>query len=338
MQQVIRRIRANFQGHDNAVARQVVIAIGVYLIVAAVAVGIGFVYLSPPGHRTVVFLIDDGAAIRPGEEVRVAGVPSGRVTSVRLLDDAVRVELAIDDGIFVGDRSAVEVRMLTAAGGYYVNVESMGMTPLGSAVIPADRARSPYQLPQLLADSAVKLEQVNAPQLGADLDRLAKGLETNPGAITTITRGVQVLAQVVKQQRTQLRTVFDTAQEFVNSAEQNRPMLIELLQNAALLLTLWDGIKFGLSQAAIGLGRMLTVIGDVGVEFYNIHRDWLLDAMQRTNNALNVINTDIPRIIWNLGNFIDNLRNATAPNGRRIIPPDQLLSTDICVPVPGRTC
>jgi len=338
MQPIIKRIRANFQGHDNAVAKQVVIALGVYLMVAALAVGVGFVYLHPPGHRTVVFLIDDGAAIHPGQEVRVAGVPSGQVASVRLIGDTVRVELAIDDGIFVGDQSSVDVRMLTAAGGYYINVESMGVTPLGGAVIPADRARSPYQLPQLLADSAVKLEQVNASQLGADLDRVAKGLETNPGAITTITQGVHALARIVKQQRTQLHTVFDTAQELVNSAEQNRPLLVELLQNAALLLTLWDGIKFGLAQTAIGLGRALTVIGDGGAKFYDTHRDWLLDVLQRTNNALNVINTDIPRIIWNLGNFIDNLRNATAPNGRRIIPPDQLLSTDICVPMPGRTC
>ncbi|SHU39750.1 Mce family protein [Mycobacteroides abscessus subsp. abscessus] len=338
MQPLIGRLRGRFSGYENAVFRQVGIAACVYLVVAVTAVATGYVYLRPPGQRTMAFDINDAVAVHPGNEVRVAGVPSGHVASVRLVGDAVRVELTIDDDVFVGDQSTVSVRMLTAAGGYYVSLDSKGSKPLGNATIPAERASAPYQLTELLADSAAKLQQVDARQLGEDLDRLANGLETNPGAISTISQGVQALAQIANRQRDQLHNIFDTTQELVNTAEQNRPMLIDLIQNAALLLTLWDSIKYGITQASLGIGRLFDALGNVGVKFYNGHRDWLLDVLQRTNNALNVINTDIPRIVWNLGNFIDNLRKAVSPDGRRIIPQDQLLTTDVCVPAAGRSC
>ncbi|GAA2434723.1 MlaD family protein [Mycolicibacterium llatzerense] len=191
MQSLAARIRGSLTGHGNAVTRQVAIAIGVYLVVAVIVAATAYVYLWPPGQRTMAFFINDAVAVHPGNQVRVAGVPSGQVANVRLVGDSVRVEITIDDGIYIGDQSTVSVRMLTAAGGYYVNVESKGAKPLGDAIIPAERAQAPYQLTELLADSAAKLQQVNATQLGQDLDRLANGLETNPGAITTISQGIQ---------------------------------------------------------------------------------------------------------------------------------------------------
>ncbi|WP_165682761.1 MlaD family protein [Mycobacteroides abscessus] len=302
-----------------------------------VAAGVGYFYLQPPGRRSVSFLITDAAAIKNGTEVRVAGVPAGTVEAVRLGADAVRVDLSVDDGIYLGDQTSVDVRMLTAVGGYYVNLSSSGSNPLGDKTIPAERAHPPYSLPDLLADSAEKVRQIDARQLGANLDSLAGALEANPGSISTIVDGVKSVAQIVDHQQDQLRSVLDASTELLHATVANGSVMVALVRQAAVLVATLDTYKLGLAGAGIGIRHLVDQLV-VGTDFYQGHRDWLLDSLQRVNNALNVINTDIPRIVWNLGNFVNNVRGATSPGGLRLVPELPVLATDMCVPIQGRAC
>lgn len=315
-----------------------------YLVVLVLAVVVGIVYLRPPGHRAVVFQITDAAAVRPGAEVRAAGVPVGKVSTVRLERDRekeyVRVELTVDAGVYVGDQTSMDVRMLTVAGGYYIALNSAGPKPLRGQTIPTSRAHPPYLLPELLADATGKLQQIDGAQLGDTLDRMANGLEANPGAISTIVDSARAIARIVNHQQDQLRVVLDTAGELVDATMANRAMLKNIVQKVAVLAQLLDTIKTELGQV-IGGGAKLIESAVALVDFYDSHRDWLLEEFQRTNNDLNAINTDWPRIVWNLGNFADDLSNLMSPRDRQVVPQaptGPVLSTDICAPMPGRTC
>lgn len=318
-------------------SRQIAVGALVYLVVLVTAAVVGIVYLHPPGHRTVIFRITDGAAVRPGAEVRAAGVPVGNVSTVRLEKDSVRVELTLDASVYVGDQTSVDVRMLTVAGGYYIALNSAGSTPLRAETIPASRAHPPYLLPELLADTSGKLEQIDGAQLGAALDHLASGLEAAPGAVATIVDSARVIAQIVNHQQDQLRVVLDTAAELVDATMANRAMLKNVVQKVAVLAQLLDTIKTELGQVVRGGARMVES-SMVLVDFYDSHRDWLLDLWQRINNKLNVINTDLPRIVWNLGNFTDDLADLISPRNLQVPVPHPVLSTDVCAPMPGRTC
>lgn len=101
----------------------------------------------------VTFYTADAAAIRPGDEVRMAGIRVGTVENLSLEPNRVRVQLHVKDGAFVGDESQVDVRMLTVVGGYYVNINSIGDTPLGAEPIPLERVTMPYNLMQALTDT-----------------------------------------------------------------------------------------------------------------------------------------------------------------------------------------
>lgn len=326
-------------------SRQVAVGALVYLVVIVIAAVVGIVYLRPPGQRTVVFRITDAAAVRPGNEVRAAGVPVGKVATVRLerdlkngpAEDYVRVELTIDTDVYVGDQTSVDVRMLTPAGGYYVALNSAGSAPLGSDAIPVSRAHPPYLLPELLADTGSKLQQINGVPLGAALDRLANGLEANPGAVSTIVDSARAVAEIVNHQQDQLRSVLGTAAELVDTTMANRATLKNILQRVAVLAQLLDTIKVELGQFIRG-GAKLVHSAVVLVDFYDSHRDWLLDRLQSINNKLNAINTDLPRIVMNLGRFADDLGDLISPRDRQVVPQQPVLSTDICAPMPGRTC
>lgn len=322
---------------EEAGHRQLKVGLIIYLVAALITAGIVYVYLNPPGRTSVALYIADAASIKAGTEVRVAGVQVGRVEAVRLERKSVRVELSVDAGVYLGDQTSADVRMLTVAGGYYVNLISNGSSPLSGNAIPEYRARTPYSLPALLTDLGDKANAIDSAQLGADIDRLATALEANPGAVSTVIDGVKSVAEIANHQHAQLRTILDSTQELLRATISNRTLLVLLLRQTSVLAATLDTYKLGLSNAGVGIRQVIDRLL-VLTDFYGSHRDWLIDALQRVNNALNAINTDIPRVIWNLGNFVTNLRAALSPGGLRQAPDIPVLATDMCVPMEGRAC
>ncbi|MUL67110.1 hypothetical protein BOO86_21735 [Mycobacterium sp. CBMA 234] len=324
-------------GRDNPRPRQIAIGVTVYVVAALVAASVGYIYLKPPGERDVAFALTDAASVKPGTQVRVAGVPVGTVSALKVGKDAVRVELRVKDDVYLGNETSVDIRLLTALGGYFVNLTSAGSAPLGDAVIPVSRTHPPYSLTDLLADSTEKLKQLDSTQIGANLDQLATALESNSGAVTTVVNAVNSVSQIVNHQQDQFSVLLDTANELLHTSITNSSLLATLAQQAAVLSVQLDTYKYGIQRAGAALARIVDAIV-AGTTFYDLHRDWVLDSLQRTNNALNVINTDIPRIVGNLGNFVDAVRGVTSPGDKRNAPDLPMLATDMCVPLPGRTC
>lgn len=316
--------------------RHRVVGLLIYALVGIASTALVIGNIQQFGHRSVVFSITDGAAIKPGTEVRVAGLHAGKVDSVHLVDDDVQVRLLVDDDIYLGDQTSIEIRMLTAAGGYYVDVISSGVNPLGDNPIPASRTRPPYRLSELLANGVDKVDSIDFTQLGESLDRLSKVMDTSPDGIATMVDAMRSVSDILSHQKGQLQTLADVGQELLRTAGANQELLNDVMRRAAVLVVTIDNVKVQLQQTLPPLLKAIKSVMGIA-NFYDSHRDWLLDSLQRTNNALNVVNTDLPRIIWNLGNFVNDVRNLISPKGPQPLE-DHLLATDYCVPMPGRSC
>lgn len=134
-------------------AHQRAIGLGALIVTAVVVAATVLVYLRPPGQQTVSFVTDDAVSIKQGLDVRVAGVSVGSVESVELGADEVEVTTKIDDHVFIGDNTSVQVRMLTAVGGYFVTLVPAGNSPLGSEVIPSAKVVVPYSISDVLQEA-----------------------------------------------------------------------------------------------------------------------------------------------------------------------------------------
>ena len=132
MQRRLKRIEMS----DAAVG---LVAIGVVAVLAAVA---AYFYLSPPNERTVTFTTRDAVSLRGGEDVRVAGISVGKVKDVVLAsdDNNVTVSMSVKSDVHLGDDARVQVRLLTAVGGFFVALEPGGADVVRNAVtIPIER-------------------------------------------------------------------------------------------------------------------------------------------------------------------------------------------------------
>lgn len=333
---VVRRVRAHL---DTRSSDQKHVLIGAVAVTTAVivAVAAGALYLHPLHQQRVVFETTDAAALRSGEEVRVAGVPAGKVTDVRLRPDHVEVALTVDNSVFLGAETTVDIRMLTAVGGYYVALVSAGDTALGDRTIPTARVHLPYRLPELLDDAPPKIVAIDAPAIGADLDGAAVALEANPGSVKSMIEGVRALAGVLERQRDQVGASLTVTREYLGAFSDQRDVLFNMLRKAAIVLRVLDDTHVEFAYAYEGLAKLFSSV-KVLTTFYSNHRDEVYDAVQQLDAAAHSVNTDLPSLIGQLHTFIDYLQSLLGPDGVRLTGGDQVLATDLCVPIPGRSC
>ena len=309
---------------------------GAAALALATAVGLvaAWLYISPPGQKTVTFYTNDAASIRPADQVRIAGVPVGKVEDLTLEADRVRVRARVDGDAFVGDQSQLEVRMLTVVGGYYVNIVPLGDTPLGTKPIPVERVMMPYNLMQTLADSTKVTSNVNAKPLKESLDQLQKGLSgKNVESLSAIIDAGNSLMSTIEKQRGQMTAILNFSNEYVralNNFGDELRVLVRKTSIAEQTLALY-GEQFGGMLATFG--NALDQLSPID-QFYLNHRDKFLEKARQWLEKARMWaeqNGTIIRGVREVRNKIERVLGAQNA-------PPELLATDMCMPIPGSAC
>ncbi len=304
------------------------------LLIATAAV----VYVRPPGNSTVTFYTDDAASIRVGDGVRVAGIPVGKIERITIEPTLVRVDATVDDDAFIGDRSQVDVRMLTVVGGYYVNVTSLGDVPLGSTPIPKARVRMPYSLMQTLTDVEEVTENIDPAPVERGLDELGTGLSgTGADALQNMLDAANSVVSVVSRQRGQVSRILSVSDEYLASLNGFRGQLVELIRKAAILEQTLVTYGDGFSGALLGLGevgqRAATPIGT----FYGTHREQVLDVVEQLLGVAGALENQTEPMIEGLRGLRERMQQVLTAAGGEADEPT-LLATDLCIPLPGKPC
>lgn len=308
--------------------------VGALALATVVGIAAAMLYTSPPGQKMVVFYTDDAAAIRPGDQIRIAGIAVGKVKDLALESSQVRVRAQVNDSAFVGSQSQVQVRMLTVVGGYYVNLVSLGDTALGAKSIPMERVTMPYSLIRTLNDTTKITENVKPRPINESLDQLQKGLAgTNAESVSAVIDAGNKVMSTIDRQRGQVTAILNLSDEYIRQLRDYGSQLKEMVQKLSILeqtLTLYGA---GFASALQGFGDALDSLSPVG-SFYLNHRgyfiakvrDWLEKARMWSDR-----NGVIIRALRLGRNKIERIMNAQQA-------PPELLATDLCMPIPGSPC
>ncbi|SUA46395.1 virulence factor Mce family protein [Nocardia africana] len=306
------------------------------VVVAIVAVATSVLYLSPPGRSAVTFYTTDAASIRVGDLVRIAGISVGKVEAIDIEPDRVRVRTSVDHSAFVGDQSQVEVRMLTVVGGYYVNIVSLGKRPLGRSPIPVARVRMPYSLVQTLTDATKITEHVDTAPIRSGIDQLQAGLAgSNLDALRAVVDAGNSLVSTIEQQRGQVSAITGLSSEYMQALSRYRGQLTELIRKAAILEQTLVTYGVGFGGALQGLGEIGQRIKPFG-EFYLGHRDEVLSTITQLQDAAGTVSDRVGPMIDDLDRVRTQMQALLQSADPAARPP--LLATDLCIPVPGKTC
>jgi phospholipid/cholesterol/gamma-HCH transport system substrate-binding protein len=301
-----------------------------------IAVAVAWLYVSPPHRQSVTFYTDDAASVRAGDTVRVAGINVGTVKNISLEPQRVRVQLSLDDGVFIGDQTQVDVRMLTVVGGYFVTLVPLGDRALGRQPIPQDRVTMPYSLIRTLSDATKITDQVAPRPINESLNQIQEGLTgSNTEILSTILDAGNSVSQVLERQRGQLTSILEMSNEYIQTLNGNRQLLEHLISRIAILeetLTIYGD---GFAGSLYGLGQIVDKIFPV-IPFYFSHRQ---DFINRVRGVLSEVQTIADRN-GILVRFLRRVRGRmqTTLDAQNNGTPPQLLATDLCFPIEGKRC
>lgn len=305
------------------------------VLMAVLAVTAAAIYINPPGRAMLIFYTDDAAAIRAGDDVRIAGITVGQVKDLAIEPNQVRVRATVDREAFVGDQSQIEVRMLTVVGGYYVNLISLGDRSLGRQPIPKERTTMPYNLMRTLVDSTKVTEGLNPRPIRESLDQLQSGLSgTSVEALTAVINAGDALTTTIDNQRGQISQILDLSDEYIEALSNYRGKLTELVTKLSVLEQTLVLYGKGFAGALKGMGDIADAFLVPYGEFWLNHREDFILRVREWQDRVRRWADNNSRIIPRLRRLRDKIeRVLDAQNAR-----PELLATDLCIPVPGSPC
>ncbi|RDI61300.1 MlaD family protein [Nocardia pseudobrasiliensis] len=302
--------------------------IAVLAVAVTVLAGLGLVGVTSAGEDGYVAEFRNSGGLRPDDEVRVAGVRVGRVRTVDLSGDHVRIDFTVRSGTRVGDESSAEVRLLAPTGGHYLSVAPAGSKPLGHQPIPRERTGTPYELTDVLERATPPLEQADGATLRATMAELDRALADRPDTVRGLLGDLNNLVGVVAAQSDRVDRAVAVADEYVAATATDREVLADFVRR---LGTISAELATGKTEV-IRAFRLLRTLIEV------THRPIMAYADQ-----VEPIVRELERLVATVGDAPQRLDAAIAGIDEFIRKVGPLVGVAVggqrpCVPAPGREC
>ncbi|MCH5641969.1 MlaD family protein [Gordonia sp. ABSL49_1] len=223
--------------------------------------------------------LKNASGLTTADPVLVAGVPAGRIESIDLAGDKVRVGFRLDNGQPLGNQTRATVRLRTVLGKRYLEIIPAGSGKVGpDNTIPLSRTTVPYNLDDIssaavhtsrdIDSDAVRAMITTMNQIVPNGDTLDQSIAGAAGATAAITQtGTQIdqllaiskrLATVTAQQSDSVASAFSSTQLIVQTLAVRRIVLTRLVDNLRTILA-----QMAATFPKIPMGQLVTNIQSV---------------------------------------------------------------------------
>ncbi|MDO3647989.1 MlaD family protein [Nocardia mangyaensis] len=307
--------------------------IGVSLVVAFI-IGAGVLYVVPLGKHTYTAELSEAQSVREGDDVRLAGISVGSVTDLELKPDKVVMRFTVNNDVFVGDKTSLDIRMLTVVGGHYVALYPAGTAPLGDQAIPADRIRLPYSLIETFQDATAPLAAVDGDTVRENLAAANSAIESSPEALRTTLDTVGKYVDMLDRQRSQVSKSIAILDEYITMYDGAKSDLGRLMDNVNLLEDLLLSKKAELAEAVRLLVSVVNRLAGLAPTWDSTLKPQvqaLADALPRMSE----LGDQLEPVLGTVQDLQARLAQLVTPEAGVVV--DQSGSR-VCVPLPGKAC
>jgi phospholipid/cholesterol/gamma-HCH transport system substrate-binding protein len=181
----------------------------------------------------------DAAGLKTGDDVRIAGVKVGKVTSLDLKLEQnppyVRVGFQVDSGTDVGPDTKADIKIKTLLGQKYI-----ALTPSGSGDLHGDIALSQTTTPLDVTEAFNKLGQqagaIDTGQLAKAFDTIADTFKDTPPYVHQSLVGLQRLSTSIASRDTQLTRLLADANTVTETLAARDAEVAKLITDSNLIL------------------------------------------------------------------------------------------------------
>lgn len=188
------------------------------------------------GGNTYYAEFTEAGGLRPGDDVRVAGIKVGEVEGVELDGDVVRVEMLVEDGVELGSESKAAIKVKTLLGAKMVALESEGDETLEAGEdIPVDRTTPPYDVVQAFSDLSTTTQRIDTEQLGKSFDTMADVMDDVPKELRGTLDGVSRLSANIAARDQQINNLLKNVDNLSGTLADRNQELITLFKDSSEL-------------------------------------------------------------------------------------------------------
>lgn len=255
--------------------RRTLVAVVIAVVVAAIVIGL-VVWRTNASGISFSARFSSSVGVYPGSDVRVLGVPVGKVVSVTPDGTVVKVGMQLDKDVEVeADTYAVVVspnlvsdRYVQLTGAYDTGAADAGPTLRNGAVIPRDRTRTPVELDELtrnLTQLTTALGPNGANATGA-LSKLLKvgadNLQGNGKKINDTIRALGESGRTLDASKFDIFATIEQLSTFTTTLQQNDAALARVNDNFATVSQTFANDRRTFGEALRELGTALDLVQD----------------------------------------------------------------------------
>ncbi|MQA13950.1 MAG: MCE family protein [Pseudonocardiaceae bacterium] len=188
------------------------------------------------GGTTYEAFFSESAGMMAGDPVYIAGVEAGRVQSVELAGDRVRVSFRISDA-WVGDASTASIEIRSLLGAKYLGLVPQGDRPLDPQTpIPMQRTEAPYDVVEAFEGLTGTVDQIDTAALEKSLQTLAETFRGTPDEVDGALDGLSRLSRTIAKRDEELEKLLANTENVSSVLASRNAEFEKLLADGNLLL------------------------------------------------------------------------------------------------------
>jgi phospholipid/cholesterol/gamma-HCH transport system substrate-binding protein len=197
------------------------------------------------GGTTYSAYFTEAANLRLGDDVRIAGIKVGTVSSVSIhapvpgacpQPGCVEAQFTVKNG-YVGDQSTVDIKLKTLLGAKYLDINSQGSTPQNSGnTIPVSRTTTPFDIYPAFTKLSRTIQAINTDDLANSFRTLAQAFQGTSSEVRPLITGLSRLSTTIASRDQELHNLLAAADNVTGVLAQRDQDLQKLISDGNLLL------------------------------------------------------------------------------------------------------
>jgi phospholipid/cholesterol/gamma-HCH transport system substrate-binding protein len=266
------------------------------------------------GGTTYSAYFTEDANLRPTDDVRIAGVNVGTVSSTTLEGDKVKVTFKIKNA-FIGDQSTVQIALKTLLGAKYLDIDSTGTKAQDpGSTIPTSRTHSPFDVYPAFTELTHKIDTIDTTSLAKAFSTMADTFRNTPKSVHSVLTGLSRLSDTIASRDQALRDLLARANQVTGVLADRDTELQKLFRDGGLLLDELNARRDAIHSLLVNTVTLATQLEGL------VHDNQktigpLLDQVDKVLTLLNSNQDTLDRGLALLGPFY-RVFNNTIGNGR----------------------
>ncbi len=188
------------------------------------------------GGTTYTAEFSESAELRPGNEVRLAGVKVGDVRGVRLARNKVLVDFKVRD-VSIGDKSMISIQIKTLLGDKYLAIAPDGDRPQNpNDPIPRARTVAPFDIVPAVSQLSRTVEKIDTTQLAQSFQVISDTFAHSPENLRGALSGLSQLSASLSTRDAELAHLLSNTAALSKTVADRDTQLQKLFADATLLL------------------------------------------------------------------------------------------------------